>query len=237
MAEPLYLSDSYLKEFEATVKEVNQGKFIVLDQTAFYPKGGGQPHDTGRMVRESDGKEFRVVFTGKFSGQISHEVDQEGLQPGDKVKCTLDWDRRYKLMRMHTAAHIISAILYKETGALITGNQLEVDKTRIDFSTEQFDKEKLQEYIRMANTLIEKDAEVRISHMSREEVEADPELVKLAKGLPPGIKVLRMVQLVGLDKQPDGGTHVRSLKEVGKMVFLKAENKGKSNRRMYFTLE
>lgn len=237
MAEPLYLADSYIKEFGATVKEVNQGKFVVLDQTAFYPKGGGQPHDTGKMVRESDGKEFRVVFVGKFSGKVSHEVDQEGLQPGDKVKCSLDWDRRYRLMKMHTAAHVISAILYKEAGALITGNQLDLDKTRIDFSTEEFSKEKLMEYIDRANGLILKDLEVRVSEMRREDVEADPEMVKLAKGLPPGIKVLRMVEIVGLDKQPDGGTHVKSLKEIGKMVFLKAENKGKSNRRMYYTLE
>ncbi|MFQ5647830.1 MAG: alanyl-tRNA editing protein AlaXM [Candidatus Aenigmatarchaeota archaeon] len=235
--EALYLADSYLKEFEATVKQVNDGKFIVLNQTAFYPSSGGQPHDTGVMVRESDGKEFKVVFTGKFSGQISHEVDQEGLQPEDKVNCRLDWDRRYKLMRMHTAAHIISAILYKEAGALITGNQLDLDKSRIDFSLEHFDREKLIEYIQKSNEYVQRDLEVRISQMPREEVEQDPELVKLAKGLPPGIKVLRIVEIVGLDKQPDGGTHVKSLKEVGTIKFLKAENKGKNNRRMYYTLE
>lgn len=237
MADVLYLNDSYLKEFDAVVESVKDSKFVVLDSTAFYPNSGGQPHDTGKMVRESDGKEFTVVFAGKFSGKISHEVEQEGLQAGDKVKCTIDWDRRYRLMRMHTAAHIICAILYREVGALITGNQLNLEKSRIDFSTEQFDKEKLKEYIRTSNEYVEKDLEVKVSEMPREEVEKDPELVKLAKGLPPGIKVLRMVEIAGLDKQPDGGTHVKSLKEVGKISFLKADNKGKNNRRLYFALE
>lgn len=240
MAEALYLKDSYLKEFEATVKEAGgegekEGMFIVLDKTAFYPKSGGQPWDEG--VISKDGKEFRVVFVGKFNGEISHEVDRAGLNAGDKVRCSIDWNRRQRLMRMHTAAHIISAVLYRQAGALITGNQLGIEKSRIDFSLEDFDRERLKDYIEKSNEAVRNDIEVRVSEMKREDVEQDSELVKLAKGLPPGIKVLRMVELVGLDKQPDGGTHVKSTGEVGRIEFLKAENKGKKNRRLYFTLK
>ena len=240
MANVLYMNDCYLKEFEAKVSKVSgdgekEGKFIVLDQTAFYPNSGGQPWDEGVITR--DGTEFKVVFVGKFSGEISHEVDKSGLQVGDKVKCSIDWERRYKLMRMHTAAHIVSGILFHDAGALITGNQLGLDKTRIDFSLENFDREKLEEYIQKANEFVRKDCEIRISEMSREDVEKNPDLMRLAKGLPPGIKVLRMVEITGLDIQPDGGTHVKSTKEVGTIEFLKAENKGKNNRRMYFTLK
>jgi len=237
MDEALYLKDCYLKEWEAEVKEVNEGKFIVLDRTAFYPRGGGQPNDTGVMVRVSDGKEFRVVFAGKFSGKISHEVDQEGLQVGDKVNCKLDWERRHKLMRQHTASHILSAIMFKEAGALITGNQLDMEKSRIDFNLENFDREKLMEYIRMSNEIVRKDLPIKIYSVPREEAEKDPSMVKLAKGLPPIIKEIRIVEIVGFDRQPDGGTHVKSTKEVGELKFVDASNKGKNNRRVYFILQ
>ncbi len=237
MDEALYLKDCYLKEWETEVKEVNQGKFIVLNQTAFYPKSGGQPNDTGTVVRVSDGKEFKVVFAGKFSGQISHEVDQEGLNVGDKVKCKIDWDRRHNLMRHHTAAHIISAVMFKEAGALITGNQLDLEKSRIDFSLESFDRDKLVDYIGMSNEIVQKDIPIRIYTISREEAEKDPSLVKLAKGLPPGIKEIRIVEIEGFDRQPDGGTHVKSTGEVGEIKFADAVNKGKNNRRLYFTLQ
>ncbi|MBN2042229.1 MAG: alanyl-tRNA editing protein [Candidatus Aenigmarchaeota archaeon] len=240
MAKALYMNDCYLKEFEATVVNVSgdgekEGKFITLDKTAFYPNSGGQPWDEGTISK--DGTEFRVVFVGKFSGEISHEVDNPGLRPGDRVKCSIDWERRHKLMRMHTAAHIISGILFHDAGALITGNQLGLDKTRIDFSMDDFDRDKLQEYINKANDCVNRDCEIRISEMPREDVEKNPDLVRLAKGLPPGIKVLRMVEIFGLDIQPDGGTHVKSTKEVGRIEFIGAENKGKNNRRMYFTLK
>lgn len=241
MSNPLYLHDSYLKEFEAVVVSVSgdgekAGKFITLDRTAFYPNSGGQPWDEGTIIKHN-GEEFRVAFVGKFSGDISHEVDKTGLNPGDRVKCRIDWDRRYKLMRSHTAAHMLSAVINRETGALITGNQLGLDKNRIDFSLDNFDREKLGEYIRMANEHVRQDHKVHISEMRREDVEKDPHLVKLAKGLPPGIEILRMIEISGLDKQPDGGTHVRSTKEVGEIELVGCENKGKDNRRVYFVLK
>jgi len=235
MEEALYLEDSYLKEFEAEVKEVNQGKFVVLDRTAFYPNGGGQPFDTGTIAKGSE--EFRVIYVGKFSGQICHQVDREGLEPGDRVRCTIDWQRRYALMRHHTAAHILSGVFHNESGAKITGNQLDVAKGRIDFDLENFDREKILEYFEKANEIVKKDLPVKVYFMPREEALKMPEMVKLANILPPAIETLRIVEIVGFDRQADGGTHVKSTKEVGKIVFLKAENKGKSNRRVYFSVE
>lgn len=236
MSEVLYLKDSYLKEWDAKVKEVNQGKFIVLDRTAFYPASGGQPCDTGIITTE-DRREFKVVYVGKFSGEISHEMDKEGLKPGDKVKCRIDWERRYMLMRMHTAAHIISQIIHQDTGALITGNQLDTEKSRIDFSVEEFDREKLKSYEEKANSVLGKGIEITLEFMKREDVEKDPKMTKLAKGLPPGIKELRIVRIGDFDYQADGGTHVKNTKEVGKISFVDFVNKGKNNRRIYFRLE
>ncbi len=234
---PLYLQDSYLKEADAKVESVKDGKFVVLDNTIFYPQGGGQPYDTGKLVRKPDGKEFNVVFVGKFDGKISHQIEPEGeLHEGDEVHCALDWDRRYKLMRMHTAAHVISGVLSKETGALITGNQLGSDKTRIDFSGDM-DKEKSEEYIAKANEIIAKDLPIEAYEISREEAEKDESLFKLAKALPESLKILRILDIKGFDKQADAGTHVKSLKEVGKLKFQKFENKGSKNKRLYFELE
>lgn len=237
MSKALYLDDCYLKEFEAEVISVKDGKYVVLNQTAFYPNSGGQLHDTGIFIRLSDSKEFKVVFAGKFSGEISHEVSEEGLQQEDKIKGTIDWNRRYKLMRMHTAAHIVSGVFHKEAGALITGNQLDLDKTRIDFSLENFDREKINEYFTKANELVNKDLPIKIYTMPREEAEKDEAMFKLAKELPSSIKDIRVVEIVGFDRQADGGTHVKSLKEVGEIEFIKAENKGKANRRVYFALK
>jgi misacylated tRNA(Ala) deacylase len=234
----LYMDDSYLKEFEAKVVSVKEGGenkfFVVLDRTAFYPDSGGQPYDTGKMVKDS--VEYPVVYVGKFSGKISHEVSKEGLKEGDVIKGFIDWDRRYALMRMHTAAHVICEIFHSDSGALITGNQLGIEKSRIDFSLEDFDREKVSEYFRKANEIVEKDLKVKMYFLPREEAMKIENVTKLANALPPNIKELRIVEIEGFDMQADGGTHVKSTKEIGKIEFLKAENKGKNNRRVYFKL-
>ena len=235
MTRALYLDDSYLRECDATVVSVKDGKYVVLDQTVFYPKGGGQPWDTGKMIR--DHETFNVVYVGKFSGEISHEVDHAGLKEGDKVHLALDWERRYKLMRSHTAAHIFASLLCNGTGALVTGNQLEEDKIRFDFNLEKFAPEILTEYIERANELFRKDIPVKWYELPREEALRIPGLIKMAEAFPPDIPRLRVVEVVSIDKQADGGTHVKNLKEVGGINVLKTENKGKQNRRVYFTLQ
>jgi misacylated tRNA(Ala) deacylase len=236
MVEALYLLDCYLKEFEATVVSVKDDKFVVLDRTAFYPNAGGQPYDTGKMVSE-DGSERNVVFVGKFDGVISHEVDKPGLKPGDKVKCMIDWNRRYRHMRMHTAAHVIANVIEKEAGALITGNQLGLDKSRLDFSLENFDREKFKEYEEKANQIIKENRKVNLSIVSREEAEKMlSRLTTLAKGFPPEIKEVRLVEIENFTIEGCGGTHLASTGEIKGVRILSLENKGKNNRRMYFEL-
>lgn len=234
MTKALYLVDSYLKEADAKVVSVKDGRFVVLDQTIFYPNGGGQPYDTGKIMRGEEA--FCVVYVGKFSGEISHEVDHAGLQAGDSVHLILDWERRYKLMRSHTAAHVVASLLNQGTGALITGNQLDVDHVRFDFNLEQFDREVLEAYLEKANKLFAADVAVKWYELPREEALKIPGVVKMAGAFPPDLPSLRIVEIVGVDKQADGGTHVQNLKEVGQVQFLKSENKGKSNRRIYFKL-
>ena len=234
MTKALFLVDSYLKESKATVISVKDGKYVILDQTIFYPKGGGQPHDTGKLIKGNDA--YNVVYVGKFSGEISHEVDHAGLQAGDEVCCVLNWDRRYKLMRSHTAAHLFASLLNQGTGALTTGNQLEEDHVRFDFSLAKFDRELLEEYVADANKLFGTDVPVKWYELPKEEALKIPGVVKMAKAFPPDLPFLRIVEIVGYDRQADGGTHVRNLKEVGKVELIKTENKGKNNRRIYFRL-
>ena len=234
MTKALYLEDSYLKECDATVISSKDNKFITLDQTVFYPRGGGQPYDTARIVRESE--EFNVLSIQKSSGEIFHETDRPGLNPSEEVHCILDWDRRYKLMRSHTAAHVLAMLLSQKTGALITGNQLETDQTRFDFNLENFDRDVFLSCIADANDLFKQDIPVRWYELPREEALKIPTITRLANVLPPNIPLLRIVEIVGYDKQADGGTHVKTLREVGRIEFLKAENKGKNNRRVYCRL-
>ncbi len=236
MSKVLYLDDMFLKEFEAEVVSVKDGKYIVLDQTSFYPKSGGIANDEGTLVRGSD--TFNVVYVGKFGGQISHEVDKEGIQIGDKVTGTLDWNRRYKLMRFHTAAHVLSGAFFKNLGAKITGNEISsLDQGRIDFNLENFDRKLIEEQVEKSNEIIQADYPVEVYYLQRSEVEKDPDLIKLAMGLPKNIDVIRIVDIKNFDRQPDGGCHVLSLKEIGKISIKKLVNKGKNNRRLYFTIE
>ncbi|MGD8506704.1 MAG: alanyl-tRNA editing protein AlaXM [Candidatus Bathyarchaeota archaeon] len=234
MTQSLYLKDSYLRECDAHVVSVKDGRYVVLDQTVFYPKGGGQPWDTGKIVKENE--VYNVVYVGKFSGEISHEIDRAGLKERDGVHCVLNWERRYKLMRSHTAAHTLASLLCEETGALITGNQLEEDKVRFDFNLKEYNREILETYIYKANELLGKDIPVKWYEIPREEALKIPNVTKMAKAQFPNVPKLRIVEIVGVDKQADGGTHVKNLKEVGQIELLKTENKGKNNRRVYFKL-
>ncbi|MHA1967773.1 MAG: alanine--tRNA ligase-related protein [Candidatus Hodarchaeales archaeon] len=226
----------HLKEFKAEVVSVTDGKFIVLNQTAFYPKSGGIANDEGYLVKESE--TYNVVYVGKFGGKISHEVDTEGLKVGDKITGFLDWERRYKLMRFHTAAHVLSGVFYRNLGAKITGNDIStLDQGRIDFNLENFDRSLIEEQVEKSNEIIQTDYPVEVYYLSRSEVENDPDLTKLAMGLPKHIKAVRIVDIKNFDRQPDGGCHIQSLREIGKINIKKLVNKGKNNRRMYFEIE
>jgi len=235
MTEALYMNDSYLKKWDAKIISVKDGKYIILDKTAFYPKGGGQPWDEGYIMK--NGEQFKVVYVGKFSGDISHEVDKPGLKEGDMVSCELDWERRYTYMRYHTASHLISNILYRRADAKITGNQIEMDKTRMDFSMVDYSPDKLKQFVDEANEIIKKNLPVSVDYMSRTEVLNKPELARLAMGLPGDIKEFRIVKIGDIDEQVDGGTHVKNLTEIGEIEVTKTVNKGKNNRRMYFVLK
>jgi misacylated tRNA(Ala) deacylase len=229
----LYLTDCYLKEFEATVESVKDDKFVVLDRTAFYPNSGGQPHDTGMLVRE-DGAEFPVTYVAKFEGRISHEVAAAGLKAGDKVKGIIDWDRRHLFMQYHTACHILSAIIHNETGAKISGNQLGEDKTRVDFNLEDFDRELIKSYEAKVNEIIDRKIPVSIEIMPRDEALKIPSVVKLMDAFPPEIEEIRIIQIPGVDTQACGGTHIANTGDIPHIEIIKAENKGKNNRRVYF---
>jgi len=234
MENALYMNDSYMKEFEATVKSVDKDKFIILDKSAFYPAGGGQPNDAGYIFCNDE--EYSVLHVSKFSGQISHEVSKPGLKVGDMITGKIDWNRRYRFMRMHTAAHLLISIFNRESNVLITGNQIDEDKTRIDFNMENFDRNRILEYIKTANEIIKEDLPVKTSYLPREEAMKIPGVVKLAAALPPDVNTLRIIEIPGVDIQADGGTHVKTLSEIGTIEFVKAENKGKDNRRVYYTV-
>ncbi|MGB9929545.1 MAG: alanyl-tRNA editing protein AlaXM [Methanosarcina sp.] len=243
MTEMLYFLDCCLKEFEATAEKVTDNKFVILDRTAFYPESGGQPNDTGKLIRELDGATFNVLYVGKFEGEISHEtVPSEdnlssSLKAGDKVKGFIDWDRRYRHMRMHTATHVLANVIEKEAGAQITGNQLGLDQSRVDFSLEEFDREKFAEYEKIANELIARNSPVNFSVVSREEAEEKlARLTTLAKGFSDEIKEIRMVEIENVTVEACGGTHVKNTEEIKGIKITKLQNKGKSNRRMYFSL-
>lgn len=237
MTEALFLDDMYLKEFEGKVVKISDGKYITLDRTTFFPKSGGVACDTGTFTRLEDGERFNVVFTAKVGGDVSHEVDREGLHEGDEVIGRIDWDRRYLLMRYHTAAHIISGIFWNEGQIKISGNEIDVNGGRMDFTLKDFDKEIIKDYISKANDVVKRNLPVKVYYVTREELEKDPSLVKLAAGFPAEIRNVRIVEIEGLDRQPDGGCHVRSTIEVGEIKLTNMKNKGKNNRRLYFVLD
>lgn len=233
MTEALYLKDCYLKEFDASVIKAD-GTKIILDKTAFYPESGGQLTDKGRLIRNSE--IFNVSMAKKEGSEIVHKVDREGLKAGDKVKGIIDWERRYKFMRFHTASHVLSAVINKETGAQITGNQIKEDEARDDFNIENFDREKLKDYEAQANAVIAKELPVEFRFLPREEAFKIPALVKLKMELPETIKIIRIVDIKGFDQQACAGTHIKNLKEIGRIEITNVENKGANNRRIYFKL-
>ena len=229
----LYSTDSYLKSFEGRVVEVLDDE-LILDKTAFYPDSGGQPHDTGTLAM--GGESFPVVYVRPAEDNIAHRVGRPGLVTGDLVRGEIDWERRHLIMRSHTACHLLSAVIFQRTGAMITGNQIGVDRSRVDFSLQDFDRSALADYVETVNEIIRQDRAVSIRLIPREEAMEIPSLVRLAKEVPDR-EVVRGVEVEGIDLQACGGTHVQRTGEIGWIKMLKAENKGKANRRVYFEVQ
>jgi len=233
MTKLLYMDDSYLREFDATVLNVINTN-VILDQTAFYPRGGGLPADVGSIIRDVEG--FSVDEVVKEGDDVLHHIPNLGLKVGDAVRGVIDWERRYAIMRMHTGMHALASIFNKKVGALITGNQVNADKSRLDVNIEKLDRQLIEEVIAETNRELSKNASVKIYYLPREEALRVPNMVKLAGAMPPDVERLRIVEIGGLDIQADGGPHIASTGEVGELVLTKVENKGKSNRRIYFSL-
>ena len=235
MTEQLYLHDSYLKEFFATITGINGG-MVSLDKTAFFPAGGGQPSDTGKFFFGE--KEFSVKGVKKENGEIWHTLNSaQGLAEGSKVSAKIDFPQRYNLMRMHTSAHVLAAVIFGETGKLITGNQIGWPKSRMDFDApHSFDSHAAMQIEKKVNSELLKNHEVSVFFLPRETALKKPELVRLKEILPPSLKEWRVVQIGSIDLQADGGTHVKNTKEIGQIRITKTENKGAQNKRIYWGL-
>lgn len=237
VTELLFQKDSYLRKFEAVVVGLTKDG-VVLDKTAFHPTSGGVANDTGWLYSGEKRYEVRDVVIDKSSGEVIHVLDTiEGLKPGSSVVGELNWERRYRLMRLHTAAHILSAVLYSRYGSLVTGGSVEPDKAKEDYDIQGNEKEIFTKAVEEANEIIKKGIEVKIYWLNREEAMKIPGIVKLAARMPPNIETLRIVEIPGVDIQADGGPHVKNTVEIGKLVLLKTENRGKKRKRIYYTVE
>lgn len=236
MPSPLYFLDCYAQEFDATIIEHQSPTTVTLDTVGFYPTGGGQPHDTGKLIT-ADGSQFNILSVTKLNNQIIHELDAPAPPPGTPVHCTIDWKRRYGHMRYHTSCHILCAIIHAQCKAKITGNQIGLDHTRIDFNLETYDRPMLEHAVKLANEIIKKGLLITLSVLTPEEASAIPNLVKLEDDRSGGLTTVRVVSIPGIDTQACGGTHVKSTSEIGKIILERVENKGKNNRRVYFTIE
>jgi misacylated tRNA(Ala) deacylase len=232
----LYLYDSYQKNFKAKVIDIN-GKEVILNETIFHPLTGGITNDIGFLLKNEEKYKVIDVKIDLEKNNVIHILENEPkFSIGDEIEGIIDWNRRYKLMRLHTAAHIISSIMYKDYGALITGGHIDENYAKDDFSLEKFDRVIFEEAIRKANEIVKKSIEVKIYFLKREEALKIPGIIKLAEKMPPEIEELRIVEIPGIDIQADGGPHVKNTSEIREIILLKIENKGKNKKRIYYNV-
>jgi misacylated tRNA(Ala) deacylase len=258
MTELLCQSDAYLKEFDATVTALN-GDQVALDRTAFYPRGGGQPSDAG--VLRVGGDEYKVLEAKKQGGYTAtsrhtedsnskqeprrdaavvwHRLDRAAtFSAGAQAHGVIDWDRRYKLMRTHTALHILCGVIFRDYGVSVTGGDMEPLAARMDFELERMSVDFAQTVEGKVNAEVAAARDVRVKVLPREEAFKIPDLIRTKINLlPPDIKEVRTVEIVGLDLQADGGTHVANTREVGKIRVVGHESKGKINKRLRIAVE
>lgn len=233
--EVIYHKDSYVKEFTATVTAVDHEQHgVYLDRTAFYPGGGGQPHDMGTLIAGD-----KTYVVSRASRGNIHIIEGEELpEVGTEVTGVLDWDRRYKLMRVHTAMHILCGVVWRDYGASVTGGDMDVLKGRMDFEFERLEQDTIAEIEATINAEMAKDYPIQVKVFPREEAFQIPDLIRTKINLlPEGIPEVRTVEIVGLDLQADGGTHVAHTGEVGPIHVVKYKSKGGINKRLYVELD
>ncbi len=234
MTEELFSTDAYARSCEARVAEATEGG-LVLDRTVFYARGGGQPGDTG-TIRWERGT-VSVADTVKRDGHLLHVLEGEPPPAGTRVTAEIDWDRRHTLMRTHTALHALSAVIFRDHDAKVTGGNMEPGVARMDFELEAIDAEFGKRVEEVLNAELSADRPVYVSFLPRAEAVSDPDLIRTKVNLiPESVDPIRVIEIEGLDKQADGGTHVRSTAEVGRVLVAKTENKGRAFKRMRIEL-
>lgn len=228
--------DGYMKEFDATVAVVTD-KGVVLDRTAFYPGGGGQPPDTGHLMTDSE--ERAVKKLSRSGGQIVHEIEGGDFpREGSAVHGVLDWERRYNLMRTHTALHILCGVVWRDYGALVTGGNMEPLAARMDFELESMSVDFAREVERAINEEVAAERPVHAAVHPREEALTIPDLIRTKVNLiPESVTEIRTIDIEGLDLQADGGIHVSNTREVGSIRVVKHESKGRINKRLRIALD
>jgi misacylated tRNA(Ala) deacylase len=239
MTELLYQLDSYLRTFEAVVTGADvENKAVLLDRTAFFPGGGGQPYDTGYLTWA--GTVIQVTRPRKTEEGVWHSLHPDSAVPtvGSAVTGELDWNRRYSLMRTHSALHVLCGVVFRDYGALVTGGDMEPLKGRMDFEFETLHKDLVQVIEDAVNREVQAGRDVRVQILPREEAFQIPDLIRTKINLlPPGIPAVRTVAIEGLDLQADGGTHVANTAEIGPVRVVDYKSKGKINKRIYIELD
>ncbi len=237
MTKLLYPTDSYVREFGAAVTAVDlENNAVALDRTAFYPGGGGQPADVGTLTL--DDRTWIVTKVKKQGDEVWHFVEGAPPAVGATVTGQLDWERRYKLMRVHTALHILCGVIWRDYGALVTGGNMEPGQARMDFEFERMQKELVAEIELKINAEVAAARAVKVAILPREEAFEIPDLIRTKINLlPEGITEVRTVEIVGLDLQADGGTHVANTAEVGRIKIVDYKSKGRINKRLMIELE
>jgi misacylated tRNA(Ala) deacylase len=239
--EQLCYTDAYLRSVEARVAAVDEdGARLILDRTIFYPGGGGQPSDRGLVLRGSDGRSWTVRGARKDGGEIVHELELDGGDPpavGDVLRVDLDWARRLALMRTHTALHALCGVVWRDYGALVTGGNMEPGSGRMDFEFERMSGDLVDAIEATVNEELAAARDVRVAVLPRAAAFAIPDLIRTKVNLlPEGIAEIRTIEIVGLDLQADGGTHVANTREVGAIRVTGYESKGRINKRIRIEL-
>ena len=235
MTELLFHQHSYLQEFDGVVTDVLESG-VALDRTAFYIGGGGQPSDIGILA--ADGQEFAVTGIKRDGGLLVHLIDGERPGQGSPVSGRIDWERRYQLMRTHTALHILCGVVWRDYGALVTGGNMQPGEARMDFELERMTADFAEEVEAKINEEVAAARNVLAANLAREEAEQIPDLIRTKINLlPSNIREVRTIDIEGLDVQADGGTHVNNTTEVGRIRVVGHESKGRINKRLRIALD